>query len=321
MDRRIAAAAFLLAAGALFAADPALAGAARTFVSGHGSDSNACTLTAPCRSFAQALSQTTAGGEITVLDPAGYGAVTITQSVSINNDGVGEAGVTVAVNGSDAIIVNTGVSDVVSLRGLTLVGAGNAAQVAGNGNNGITFSGAGTLNIENCVIRGFVNGAQNANSGYGIFAQPNGTAAFNISDTIVSNNASSGISIAPLSGNTAVYIDRAGAFSNGTQGVIVMTGSTGALTGIAKNSAVSGNGASGFEVSAQTQPAIFSIADSQTANNAQGLYSIGAAATMYISGVTVSGNTNGYVGTIKTYGGNAIVDTINLGALTPAATQ
>jgi len=61
----------------------------RTWVSGKGTDSGGCPVTAPCKTFAFALTQTAAGGEIDVLDPGGYGAVTITKSTSIVNDGVG----------------------------------------------------------------------------------------------------------------------------------------------------------------------------------------------------------------------------------------
>src|SRR5215831_4413010 len=101
---------FIIAAASaavlLTAAEPARAQANRTFVSGHGSDSNPCSLAAPCRSFAQAITQTNAGGEIAVLDTAGYGAVTITKSISIvNEDGV-EAGVTVTT-ATDGITVTT----------------------------------------------------------------------------------------------------------------------------------------------------------------------------------------------------------------------
>jgi hypothetical protein len=84
-------------AGALLAlglsAVPAQAGPNWTWVSGHGTDSGACPLAAPCRTFAFALTQTAAGGEIYVLDPAGYGTVTITKAISIVNDGVGVAAI------------------------------------------------------------------------------------------------------------------------------------------------------------------------------------------------------------------------------------
>src|SRR5262245_10199242 len=100
---------FLLAAIALAfctAVDPAQAQLARTFVSAAtGNDANACDRAAPCRTFAQAHASTLANGEITVLDPGGYGAVTITKTISIINDGVGEAGVLVS-GGANGITIN-----------------------------------------------------------------------------------------------------------------------------------------------------------------------------------------------------------------------
>src|SRR5437879_13586063 len=80
---------------ALAAATPAQAQSNRTFVSGNGDDSNPCTNTFPCRTFAFALTQTNAGGEITTMDAAGYGRVTIDKAISITNDGAGEAGISV----------------------------------------------------------------------------------------------------------------------------------------------------------------------------------------------------------------------------------
>src|SRR5215469_9168298 len=115
----------LLSTTTLFAAlasSDAYALANRTFVSGNGSDANPCSLAAPCRSFAGALAQTSPGGEIAVLDTAGYGAVTITKPISIVNEEGVEAGIT--VTSGDGITINAGASDVINLRGLTLVGAG-----------------------------------------------------------------------------------------------------------------------------------------------------------------------------------------------------
>ena len=68
------------AAGELFSVEPASAQAIRTWVSGVGDDVNPCSRTAPCKTFAGAISKTAAGGEINCLDSAGYGAVTITKS-------------------------------------------------------------------------------------------------------------------------------------------------------------------------------------------------------------------------------------------------
>src|SRR5438067_1596700 len=124
----IAAAAALAALGAV----PAAAQSNRTFVSGNGDDSNPCTNNFPCRSFAYAITQTNAGGEITTMDAAGYGRVTITKAISITNDGAGEAGISVgsAVAG---ITITAGSTDVVNLRGLTLTGNGV-------GTDGISFT-------------------------------------------------------------------------------------------------------------------------------------------------------------------------------------
>src|SRR6478735_7405290 len=94
----------------------------RTWVSGVGDDLNPCSRTAPCKTFAGAISKTAAGGEINVLDPGAYGAVTVTKSINIIAEGF-EAGV--LVSGTNAIIVNAGVNDVVELRGLDFNGTDN----------------------------------------------------------------------------------------------------------------------------------------------------------------------------------------------------
>src|SRR5579862_7244260 len=95
--------------------------ATRTFVSGVGDDANPCSRTAPCKTFAGAISKTTAGGEINVLDPGGFGALTITKALTIDATGV-EAGV--LVSGTNGITVAAGPTDSVFLRGLDFVGIG-----------------------------------------------------------------------------------------------------------------------------------------------------------------------------------------------------
>src|ERR1700712_226303 len=108
-------------AGVLYSA-PAAAQATRTWVSGVGDDANPCSRTAPCKTFAGAISKTAATGEINVLDPGGYGAVTITKSISIISDHV-EAGV--LVGATNGIIINVpNASDRVLLEGLDIDGAG-----------------------------------------------------------------------------------------------------------------------------------------------------------------------------------------------------
>src|ERR1043166_6986907 len=91
--------------------------ATRTWVSGVGDDANPCSRTAPCKTFAGAISKTATGGEINVLDPGGFGGVTITKSITISSEGF-EAGV--LVSGTNAIIINAATTSVVVLRGLEI---------------------------------------------------------------------------------------------------------------------------------------------------------------------------------------------------------
>src|SRR5262249_7210836 len=146
--KRLTVSAIVVLAMAVLNAAPVRAQANTTFLAGNGLDTNPCTLPAPCRSFTRAVQATNAGGQVTMLDPAGYGAVTITKAISIVNDGGGEAGIADPGAGLAAITINAGASDVVNLRGLTLNGVGT-------GQIGIEFQGGAALNIQNCVIRDF----------------------------------------------------------------------------------------------------------------------------------------------------------------------
>lgn len=120
----------------------AAAQAARTWVSGVGDDANPCSRTAPCKSFAGAISKTAAGGEISVLDPGGYGAVTITKSITISGDGM-LTGILSA--GANAIVINAADTDVVILRSIALIGFGS-------GLNGIRFLNGKQLIVEKVTI-------------------------------------------------------------------------------------------------------------------------------------------------------------------------
>src|SRR5690349_24119023 len=125
----------------------AQAQATRTWVSGVGDDANPCSRTAPCKTFAGAISKTAPGGEINVLDPGGFGAVTITKAISISSEGF-EAGV--LVSGTNGIVVQAGAADVVILRGLDFEGLGT-------GLSGIVFNSGAALHVERCTIRAFTS--------------------------------------------------------------------------------------------------------------------------------------------------------------------
>jgi hypothetical protein len=126
----------------------AQAQATRTWVSGVGDDANPCSRTAPCKTFAGAISKTAPGGEISVLDPGGFGAVTITKSITLNGDGTLAGILAATVNG---IIINAGVNDTIVIRSLSI----NGTSGANIGLNGIRFLAGKHLRVENCTIAGF----------------------------------------------------------------------------------------------------------------------------------------------------------------------
>jgi hypothetical protein len=126
--------------------------ATRTWVSGVGDDANPCSRTAPCKTFAGAISKTAAGGEISVLDPGGFGAVTITKSITINGAGT-LAGILAA--GTNGITVNALAADEVIIRNISINGANS-------GTNGIRYLAGGQLTVENVTINGFVAGTGRA---------------------------------------------------------------------------------------------------------------------------------------------------------------
>jgi len=113
-------------------------------VSGVGDDVNPCSRTAPCKTFAGAISKTAAGGEIDTLDPGGWGAVTITKSITI--DGGPTAGGILSSAGN-GININAGANDVVIIRNVVILGLGTTAR-------GISIIGAGRVRLENVEISG-----------------------------------------------------------------------------------------------------------------------------------------------------------------------
>lgn len=162
----------------------AQAQATRTWVSGVGDDANPCSRTAPGKTFAGAISKTAAHGEIDVLDPGGFGSVTITKSITIDGGGNLAGILSSGVNG---IVVNAGASDVVTIRNLSI-------NCVGSGLNGVRVIAAGVVRLENCVVFGgtqdgvdFEPGTANAKlivdhcriydfgGGAGIYAKPTGT--------------------------------------------------------------------------------------------------------------------------------------------------
>jgi hypothetical protein len=167
----------------------AQAQATRTWVSGVGDDANPCSRTAPCKTFAGAISKTAACGEISVLDPGGFGAVTITKSITI--DGTGTlAGILAA--GTTGVIVNAATTDVITLRGISINGACTGIR-------GINVIQAARLNVEDCVIYRFTN--------EGILVSTSAASALNVRNSVIRDNTGDGISLTTTVGLVKATLD------------------------------------------------------------------------------------------------------------------
>jgi hypothetical protein len=275
----------MIIALAVGSATVAHAQATRTWVSGVGNDANPCSRTAPCKTFAGAISKTASGGEINVLDPGGFGAVTVTKPITISSEGF-EAGVlTNAGNGIVVSVPNAG--DDVTLRGLDIEGLGA-------GSNGISLTTGGTLHVQKCTIKHF---AQN-----GINFAPTVTGSnLHVSEhTVIANNNAgnnsfAGVLVKPTSG-AAVNADvNAVQFENNANGVTADgTGGGGAINVNVRDCKVASSSNSGI-VGTTSGPAIKVTVDHTMVvySGNTGVASNGAAATVRIGSCTISNNVTG----------------------------
>jgi hypothetical protein len=209
----------------LVAAAGANAQATRTWVSGVGNDANPCSRTAPCKTFAGAISKTAAGGEISTLDPGGFGAVTITKSITISGDGTLSGILASLVNG---VIVNAGANDKVILRNLSINGAGN-------GINGIRYLAGSELVVENVTIDGFSTNCIEASLGANV-------GFLYVRDSRLTR-CTTGLRLAATTGFVAATLDKVRIYQ-GTNGVDVAAG--GRLT--MRDSVSSGNSTNGVQL-------------------------------------------------------------------------
>jgi len=277
-------------------ADPAQAQPARVFVAAQGSDANPCSFALPCRTFQHAHDVVGANGEIDVLDPAGYGAVTITKSISIQ--GHGFAGLATAA-GAIGVTVNAGASDVVNLNGLLIDGVGI-------GSDGIVFNTGQSLTIEGCIVRGFESG--------GIAFLPTASSSLAASNTQLANNGASGILVSPSgSGAVTAVLNRVEAVNSGNAGILVRgTNSTGTINVGVSESVSAGNGGAGFSAvtSSGHAPITLMVFHSFAAHNDTGLVAQGTGAVLNLAQSMVTGNANGWQifisGAVQSYGDNYI---------------
>lgn len=197
--------------------------AQRTFIKSDGLDTNPCSLSAPCRTFATAIAATTSGGEVVVLDSAGYGPVTITRSVSIIAPPGIYAGI--SVPSGDGIAIN-GANAIVSIEGLAINGTGGA--------NGISMTQGAQLIVARCSVSNMTNA--------GISLALDGAKSL-VQDTALRDNGGSGVVV---NGATIAILNEVRVENNSAHGVSASGGASMSL----KDSRVSNNGQLGVAVDA-----------------------------------------------------------------------
>lgn len=269
--------------------------ATRTWVSGVGDDANPCSRTAPCKTFAGAISKTATGGEINCLDPGGFGALTITKAIAIVCQ-VGTAGV--LVSGTNGIVVAAGTADKVYLQGLDFEGLGT-------GLSGVLINTAGTVTIKDCIVRSFtVAGINLDNTSGGI--------ALDVIGTIVADNSGEGILIKPTgTGSARVMIDQTTVSNSGGDGIYMNTNLTsGGSKMTVRNTESAHNVDTGIGVSSNGTVAVVMVDSSNALNNATGLAANGSNATLYFTRSSVSANSTGVSqvvpGVVTSYGTNSV---------------
>jgi hypothetical protein len=282
---------------------PALAGTlTRTFVSSTGSDSNPCTVTQPCATFAVAYAAVAVNGIVAALDPGKYGPLTISTSVTI--DGNGWAAITAPVGPaltSGGIYVPFSSNANVILRGLTIDGA-NAGNGTSTITNGIGFFGSGSLTVDDCVIRNM--------TGIGLQFQVGNTSAtqtLSVSNTTVNNAAQQGIAV--ISSNngpiTASFVHSV--LINNANAVQVNAEGTGAIVAAIKDSVISNNEQAINAGATAGTTADVTLTRTQIANNNVGVSSYDATSTIWLSQSTIVHNGIPYdssSGPINTYSNN-----------------
>jgi hypothetical protein len=295
---------------ALYAYD-GQAQATRTWVSGVGDDVNPCSRTAPCKTFAGAISKTAAKGEISVLDPGGFGTINITKSITI--DGAGTLA-SILGSGTTGVIINAAATDSVTLRNLTINGGGTGLR-------GIRILQAKEVHIENCVIFNF--GAA-PGRGIDINLTSGSTTNVYINNTQITDNAATGVVVLPISGSPIVnlLVADSSVEDSGGSASGLFAGDGARVTAV--RSTFSGNTVAGVEAAGN---GVVNLDSCVISSNAKGLSASNSASIRITRSSVVQNTTSGFEqnpGTVistlqdNLFAGNGAA---NIGAMTPLAPQ
>ncbi|HVQ06948.1 MAG TPA: right-handed parallel beta-helix repeat-containing protein [Allosphingosinicella sp.] len=283
----------LAAALGLVISTPAFGQATRTWVSGVGNDADPCSRTAPCKTFSGALIKTATGGEISVLDPGGFGAVSINKSITIDGGGIIGSILALNVNG---ITVNCA-GCIVNVRNIAING-GNGAT-----GNGVRIVNAGAVNLDHVSISNF---SGNTTNGRGVVID---TSAANVKVTITNSEIYNlgfvGIHSNPTGGNVILDVDNV-RVQRTTASAIQLRQLTSAMI---DRATLTNSGAGGVTLELTT--AVAHVSNSRIANNVHGIFNgAGGNPTTRLYGTVITGNTtNGLTinsGSVLSYGNNAI---------------
>jgi Right handed beta helix region len=276
----------------LFIATSLSAQATRTWVSGVGDDANPCSRTAPCKTFAGAISKTATCGEIDVLDPGGFGAVTITKSITI--DGYGSIA-SVANPGFNGIIVNLTVSDACNTVILRWLGINGFSTLGTTGVKDLSPT-AHSLHLEHMEIEHQVRGVE--------ITTNNNQARLFMKDVDIRHTSAHNIDIHPAGGQTVTIDlhDVRSRQSNG-DGLRLQNNVTGTVT----NSQFQGNTSTGVNIFGSSVKMAF--VDTDISNNTSTGLVNSSGATTFIDGCSFFGNGNGGINnvgsTMNGFGNNA----------------
>jgi len=291
---------------------PALAQRDRVFVASYGNDSNPCTFGSPCKTFQQAINVVAQGGEVTAIDSAGFGPISISHAVTITSPNGVEAGVAGPASGNAAITIAAGTNDTIDLSGLTLDGDNVSLTT------GIQFTTGGSLHVQNCVVRNFT---------FGINFEPTASSALSVSNTLLSDNLF-GVQIAPSGSGAIIGILDHVEIGHGTNGLTVSSGSS--TVNVAVTDSVVASNQDGIYVDAPnavvTPMNIMMVRNSTIANNtSDGLIAVGAGSSIYVTRSTITGNDIGWAtvnsGTVTSFGDNNIIGNLNGGNGAPPSIE
>lgn len=222
----------------LAVASIAQAQASRTWVSGVGDDVNPCSRTAPCKTYAGAISKTARNGEISTLDPGGFGALTITKSITVNGGGGGQGYGSILASLVNGIVIN--ITDAADTEKTVRL---NHLDINGftNGLNGVRILAANVVHIENTFIDGFRSAAPNGN---GIIIAAGATTQVHVRNTVIRNCLNDGIQASTGTGQVVLSVVNSKISKNGN-GIRALTNVVGSIVGTEVNVSTIGIDADG----------------------------------------------------------------------------